>query len=97
MPVQNVASIDTTTLDPTNCNPAETLVPVGLMPEEIAVTPNGSDVWVTEAAPQTSTTPVWGLAVISASSGTVVRQLSLRADPTDVAISRFIRWHRQTP
>ncbi len=57
------------------------------MPEEIAVTPKGSDVWVTEAGSQISTTPVWGLAVISASSGTVVRQLSLRADPTDVAIS----------
>jgi YVTN family beta-propeller protein len=83
----NVAAIDTTTLDPSNYNPAETLVPVGLMPEAIAVTPDGSEVWVTEAGPQTSTTPIWGLAVISTSSDTVVRQLGLSSDPTDVAFS----------
>ncbi len=83
----NVAAIDTTTLNPNNYNPAETLVPVGLMPQAIAVTPDGSQVWVTEAGPQTSTTPIWGVAVISTSSDTVVRQLGLSSDPTDVAFS----------
>jgi YVTN family beta-propeller protein len=83
----NVAAINTTTLDPSNYNPAETLVPVGLMPQAIAVTPDGSEVWVTEAGPQTSTTPLWGVAVISTSSDTVVRHLGLSADPTDVAFS----------
>ena len=83
----NVAAIDTATLDPSNYNPPETLVPVGLMPQAIAVTPDGSEVWVTEAGPQTSTTRLWGVAIISTSSGRVVRQLSLSADPTDVAIS----------
>ncbi len=83
----NVAAITTTALDPSNYNPSETLIPVGLMPQAIAVTPDGSEVWVTEAGPQTSTTPLWGVAVISTSSGTVVRQLNLSADPTDVAIS----------
>ena len=83
----NVAAIDTTTLDPSNYNPSETLVPVGLMPQAIAVSPDGSQVWVTEAGPQTSTTPLWGVAVISTSSDTVVRQLGLSSDPTDVAFS----------
>ncbi len=83
----NVAAINTTTLDPSNYNPAETLVPVGLMPQAIAVTPDGSEVWVTEAGPQTSTTPLWGVAVISTSSDTLVRHLGFRADPTDVALS----------
>jgi YVTN family beta-propeller protein len=86
-PTDNVAAIDTATLDPSNYNPPETLVPVGLMPEQIAVTPDGSEVWVTEAGPQTLTTPLWGVAVISTSSDTVVRQLSLRGDPTDIAFS----------
>ena len=57
------------------------------MPQELAATPDGSEVWVTEAGPQTSTTPLWGVAVISTSSGHGCRQLSLSADPTDVAIS----------
>ena len=83
----NVAAINTTTLDPSDYNPAETLVPVGLMPEEIAVTPDGSEVWVTEAGPQTSTTPLWGVAIVSTSSDTVIAQLNLRADPTDVVFS----------
>jgi len=83
----NVASINTTTLDPSNYNPPETLVPVGLMPQAIAVSPDGSQVWVTEAGPQTSTTPLYGVAVISTSSNTVVRQLGLSGDPTDVAFS----------
>jgi YVTN family beta-propeller protein len=83
----NVAAINTATLDPSNYNPSETLVPVGLMPESIAVTPDGSEVWVTEAGPQTSTTPLFGVAVISTASNTVVRQLGLSGDPTDVAFS----------
>ncbi|HTT91959.1 MAG TPA: YncE family protein [Acidimicrobiales bacterium] len=83
----NVAAIDTTTLDPSNYNPPETLVAVGLMPQAIAVTPDGSEVWVTEAGPQTSATPLYGIAVISTSSDTVVRQMGLSGDPTDVAFS----------
>jgi YVTN family beta-propeller protein len=83
----NVAAINTTTLNPNNYSPAETLVPVFLMPQELAATPDGSEVWVTEAGPQTSTTPIWGLVVISTSSDSVIAKLNLSADPTDIAIS----------
>jgi YVTN family beta-propeller protein len=83
----NVAAINTTTLNPSNYNPPETLVPVFLMPQALAATPDGSEVWVTEAGPQTSTTPLWGLVVISTSTDTVVAKLKLSADPTDIAIS----------
>lgn len=83
----NVAAIDTSTLDPSNYNPPETVIPVGLFPEQLAVTPNGSEVWVADSGPQTSTSPVSGVAVIDTSTDKVTGRLRLRGDPTDVAFS----------
>jgi YVTN family beta-propeller protein len=83
----NVAAIDTTTLDPSNYSPAETLIPVGYMPEALAATPDGSQVWVVDSGPQTSTSPLWGISVINTSTDTVARHFHLIGDPTDVAFS----------
>ena len=83
----NVAAIDTTTLDPSNYSPAETLIPVGYMPEALAATPDGSQVWVVDSGPQTSTSPLWGISVITTSTDTVARHFNLVGDPTDVAFS----------
>jgi YVTN family beta-propeller protein len=83
----NVAAIDTTKLDPSNYNPAETLVHVGYMPEALAATPDGSQVWVVDTGPQTSTSPLWNIEVIDASTKTVTGHISLVGDPTDVAFS----------
>jgi YVTN family beta-propeller protein len=85
--LDNVAAIDTTTLDPSNYNPAETLIHVGYMPEGLAVTPNGSQVWVVDSGPQTLTSPLWGISVIDTSTNTVVNRFGLVGDPTDVAFS----------
>jgi YVTN family beta-propeller protein len=83
----NVAAIDTTTLDPNDYNPAETLVPVGYMPEALAATPDGSEVWVIDSGPQTTTSPLWDVEVIDTSTDTVTGRLDLAGDPTDVAFS----------
>jgi len=83
----NVAAIDTSTLDPSNYSPAETLVDVGLFPQALAVTPDGRQVWVADTGPQTSTSPVYGLSVINAATDKVVARMSLGGDPTDVAFS----------
>jgi YVTN family beta-propeller protein len=83
----NVAAINTTTLNPDNYNPAETLIHVGLMPAALAVTPDGSQVWVVDSGPQTSTTPLWGISVIDTSTNTVTGHIKLVGDPTDVAFS----------
>jgi YVTN family beta-propeller protein len=83
----NVAAIDSTTLDPSNYSPAETLIPVGYMPEALAATPDGSQVWVVDSGPQTSTSPLWGISVINTSTDTVARHFNLVGDPTDVAFS----------
>ena len=56
----NVAAIDTTTLDPSNYNPAETLIPVGFMPETLAATPDGAEVWVARLGPTDHDSPSRG-------------------------------------
>lgn len=83
----NVAAINTTTLDPSNYNPAETVIPVGYMPEAIAASPDGSQVWVVDSGPQTSTSRLWGITVIATSTDSVVGQLNPSGDPTDIAFS----------
>jgi YVTN family beta-propeller protein len=83
----NVAAINTTTLNPDNYNPAETLIKVGYMPEALAVTPDGSQVWVIDSGPQTSTSTLWGISVIDTSTNTVTGHIKLVGDPTDVAFS----------
>lgn len=83
----NVAAIDTTTLDPGNYSPAETLIHVGYMPDALAATPDGSQVWVIESGPQTSTSPLWGISVIDTSASKVAGRIKVIGDPTDVAFS----------
>jgi YVTN family beta-propeller protein len=83
----NVAAIDTTTLDPSNYNPAETLVPVGYMPQALAATPDGTEVWVVDAGPQTTTSSLWDIEIIDTSTKAVTGHLDLKSDPTDVAFS----------
>ncbi len=83
----NVASINTTTLDPSDYNPSETVIPVGFMPTNLAVTPDGSQVWVADSGPQTSTSSLWDIAVIDTATNTVVSTLDVGGDPTDVVFS----------
>jgi YVTN family beta-propeller protein len=83
----NVAAINSTTLNPDNYNPTETLIHVGLMPAALAATPDGSEVWVVDSGPQTSTSPLWGISVIDTSTNTVTGHIKLVGDPTDVAFS----------
>jgi YVTN family beta-propeller protein len=83
----NVAAIETAQLNPKNYSPAEKLIPVGLFPEALAVTPNGQQVWVADTGPQTTTSPESGLTVIDATTYKVVASLPLAGSPTDVTFS----------
>ncbi len=83
----NVAAINSATLSPSNYNPAETLVHVGYMPDALAATPDGSQVWVIDSGPQTSTSPLWGISVINTSTNKVSGHIKIVGDPTDVAFS----------
>ena len=57
------------------------------MPEALAATPDGSQVWVVDAGPQTSTSPLWGISVIQHLNRHRRQAFNLVGDPTDVAFS----------
>src|SRR3984885_5526640 len=83
-----VAVIDAATLNPDNyANPAETLIHAGINPQDLAVTPDGSQVWVADTGPQTGQPSLSGISVISAASDTVTSAFSLPTDPREIVFS----------
>jgi YVTN family beta-propeller protein len=73
-------------------NPAETLIHVGFDPQGLAVTPDGSQVWVADTGPQTGgqqpgQPSLSGISVISTATDTVTASLSLPTDPREIAFS----------
>jgi YVTN family beta-propeller protein len=84
-----VAVIDAANLNPDNyANPPETLIHVGFDPQGVAVTPDGSQVWVADTGPQTSLRhSLGGIAVISTATDTVVAKRHLPGDPRQIAFS----------
>src|ERR1700722_3568542 len=66
----------------------ETLVPVGVNPEGVAVPPDGSQVWVTDTGPQTGEPSFGELSVVSAATNKVTATIPLRGfDPRQIAFS----------
>src|ERR1700734_1019600 len=83
-----VAVIDSATLNPDNyANPTETLIHVGINPQGLAVTPDGSQVWVADTGPQTGQPSLSGISVISAASDTVTSTFRLPTDPREIVFS----------
>jgi YVTN family beta-propeller protein len=83
-----VAVINAATLDVDNyANPAETVIHVGFNPQDLAVTPDGSQVWVADTGPQTGQPTLGGISVISTATDTVTSRLSLPTDPREIAFS----------
>ena len=82
-----VGVIDSATLDPSNFNPDETLIHVGLFPQDLAVSPDGSQLWVAATGPQTGPRSVSGLDVISTATDKVTAKLHLSGSPSQIAFS----------
>jgi len=84
-----VAVINAADLQVSNyANPAETLIPVGQDPESLAVTPDGSQVWVADTGPQTGLPSLGGISVISTATDKVTSTLKLPGtDPRAIAFS----------
>jgi YVTN family beta-propeller protein len=83
-----VAVINAADLNPDNyALPPETLIHVGFNPQGLAVTPDGSQVWVADTGPQTGQPSLGGISVISTASNTVTSTLSLPADPREIVFS----------
>jgi YVTN family beta-propeller protein len=83
-----VAVLDAAKLNVNNYeNPAETLIHVGFDPQGLAVTPDGSQVWVADTGPQTGQPTLAGISVISTATDKVTSTLNLLTDPREIAFS----------
>jgi YVTN family beta-propeller protein len=82
-----VAVINAATLSYSNENPAETDINVGLFPQALAVSPDGSQVWVADTGPQASPSSPSALDVIGTSASKVIARLPLAGAPSHVAFS----------
>ncbi|HZZ50083.1 MAG TPA: YncE family protein [Pseudonocardia sp.] len=82
-----VSVIDSSTLDPSNYNPAETDIHVGLNPQDLAVTPDGSQLWVADTGPQTAASSPTQVSVIAAATDKVTATIPVKGAPSQVAFS----------
>jgi YVTN family beta-propeller protein len=82
-----VAVIDAAKLNPSNYNPAETDIHVGLFPEELAVTPDGKQLWVANTGPQASSSSPTSVSVIDTAKKKVVATLPIIGAPSSVSFS----------
>ena len=76
-----VSIIDAATLNPNNYNPAETDIHVGIDPDDLAVSPDGSQLWVADSGPQTGPGSPTDIKVISTATDTVTATLPLPSAP----------------
>ena len=82
-----VAVIDAAALNPENYNPAETNIHAGYDPGDVAVTPDGSQLWVADTGPQTGPSSPTAITVISTATDQVTATLPLPAAPAQIAFS----------
>ncbi len=82
-----VSIIDAATLNPKNYNPAETNIRVGFNPGDVAVTPDGSQLWVADTGPQTGPGSPTDIKVISTATDTVTATVPLPSAPAQIAFS----------
>jgi YVTN family beta-propeller protein len=82
-----VSIIDAGTLDPKNFNPAETDIHVGFNPEDLAVSPDGTQLWVTDTGPQTGPSSLTDIKVISTATDKVTATLPMPSAPDQVTFS----------
>jgi YVTN family beta-propeller protein len=81
-----VSIIDAATLNPKDYNPAETDIHVGFNPADLAVTPDGTQLWVTDTGPQTDSL-LADIKVISTASDTVTATLQMPSAPEQIVFS----------
>src|ERR1700722_7127633 len=84
-----VAVVPSQSLNPKDyVDTPETLIPVGVNPQGLAVSPNGSQVWVADTGPQTGLPSMGAISVISTATNKVTATLHLPVtDPRQIAFS----------
>jgi YVTN family beta-propeller protein len=82
-----VAVIDAATLNPKNYNPAETDIRTGTFPQDLAVTPDGTQLWVANTGPQTQPDSPTSVSVIDTAAKKVTATIPTKGAPSQVAFS----------
>src|SRR5580658_464022 len=82
-----VSIVDSATLDPKNYNPAETDIHVGINPDDLAVSPDGLQLWVADTGPQTGPGSPTEIKVISTATDKVTATLPLPSAPAQIEFS----------
>ncbi len=82
-----VSVIDTADLDPSNYNPSETDIHVGFNPQELAVSPDGTQLWVANTGPQAGQSSPVSISVINTATDKVTATLPVAGSPLNVAFS----------
>lgn len=83
----SIAVIDAAALNPKNYNPAETDIRTGTFPEDLAVTPDGTQLWVANTGPQTQPGSPTSVSVIDTATKKVTATIPTKGSPTQVAFS----------
>jgi YVTN family beta-propeller protein len=82
-----VAVINAAGINPETENQTETDINVGLFPSALAVSPDGSQLWVADTGPQTSASSPSGIDIIDTATNTVTAKLPLSGQPSKVAFA----------
>jgi YVTN family beta-propeller protein len=82
----NVSVINVATMTTKNYNPAETDIHVGWNPTGLAVSPDGTQLWVANTGPQTDS-KLASISVIDTATNTVTHTLHLDGAPAQIAFS----------
>jgi YVTN family beta-propeller protein len=85
--ISEVSVIDSSKLNPSNYNPAETDIRVGLNPQDLAVTPDGSQLWVADTGPQSAPSSPTDVTVIDTATDKVITTIPVKGAPSQVAFS----------
>jgi YVTN family beta-propeller protein len=83
----SIAIINAAKLNPKNYNPAETDIHTGLFPQDLAVTPDGKELWVANTGPQTASSSPTSVSVINTATKKVVADLPVSGAPSGIAFS----------
>lgn len=83
----SIAVINAATLSAKNYNPAETDIRTGTFPEDLAVTPDGGQLWVANTGPQTQPDSPTSVSVIDTATKKVIATIPVKGAPTQVAFS----------
>jgi len=83
----SIAVIDAATLNPKDYNPAETDINTGTFPQDLAVSPDGTQLWVANTGPQTQPGSPTSVSVIDTATKKVTATIPTKGAPSQVAFS----------